>query len=71
MTNKPIRTVEEVAAIARSFLISHDYKYAKLTKVGYKKEDDAWILTFDVGVLDTELKTVKVSDENGKVIGFE
>lgn len=71
MEGKSKRTIEEVAANARSFLITNGYSYAKLKSAEYDEGTKTWNATFDVGVLGVEFKTVKVNDENGKVIGFK
>lgn len=68
---KPKQIIEGVTAFADSFLIRNGYMYKKLKSVEYDESKKIWNLTFDVGVLGVEIKTVKIDDESGKVVGFK
>ncbi|MCK4455452.1 MAG: hypothetical protein KAU99_03795 [Thermoplasmata archaeon] len=65
-------TTEWVVDQAREFIERKGgYSFVQLEKVKEDEKEGVWTVTFDVGVLREELKTVVVEDGTGEVVGFE
>lgn len=71
MEARPKRTIEDVCAIARSFLITYGHGCSKLKSAEYDEKTKTWTLGFDVGIWDEEVITMKVDDESGRIVEFK
>jgi len=62
-----IETAEDAATIAETFLGRY-YVFRKLLKA--KREDDAWLVEFDVGVFNRQVARIMLDAQTGKVTEY-
>jgi hypothetical protein len=64
-----IENAEKATEIALSFIKQHYHFGGHPLKA--KREDATWTVDIDVGMLLTEIVTVKIDAENGSIISYE
>lgn len=65
-------TTEWIVDRAREFIERKGgYSFVQLKKVREDEKKGVWKVTFDVGVLKEDLRTVVVEDGTGEVVGFD
>lgn len=65
-------TTEWIVDRAREFIERKGgYSFVQLEKVKEDERKGVWNVTFNVGVLKEDLRTVVVEDGTGEVVGFD
>ncbi len=65
-------TTEWIVDQAREFIERKGgYSFVQLEKVKEDEKKGVWKVTFDVGVLKEDIRTVVVEDGTGEVVGFD
>lgn len=63
--------INEVFEIISDSIRKAGYSWHKVKNIEFAEQTKTWIAKVDVGIVNEDIKTIEIDDEDGEVINFK